>query len=143
MDDRPVPGADPSAPLALKGLTGLLTAFCALAAVFGGWGILLSLFRIVWYPSAHPWLVVAIYILALLIGIWGFRHGRRTWRNPSWSRIGILALAAMAVTAAMIGGKYLGEARRRSEVAPAPQKVVVNAGQLDHRAVVLAQPARG
>ncbi|HEY0116142.1 MAG TPA: hypothetical protein VGB54_10505 [Allosphingosinicella sp.] len=111
MNDRNVAGSGGTGRMAAKVVAGLLTVYSALGIAFTSLGVLLSLMRVIWYPSSNPLLVIAIYVLALALAIWAFRNGLKAFKSPEWRRIGLVAVAGVAFAALMILGREWGNAR--------------------------------
>jgi lysylphosphatidylglycerol synthetase-like protein (DUF2156 family) len=111
MNDMSVAERASPGRIAAKAVAGLLTVYSGLGIAFTSLGVLLSLMRVIWYPSSNPLLVIAIYVLALGLAIWALRNGLKAFKSPEWLRIVLVAVAGVAFAALMILGREWGNAR--------------------------------
>jgi phosphoglycerol transferase MdoB-like AlkP superfamily enzyme len=109
MKYRNVAAPGTSSTIAGKAVAALLTACSAFGLVLTAMGVLLSLFRLIWYPVPDPWLMVGVYALGVGLAVWSFNTSISAFKNPKWSKLFLVAMAAIAIAALMLLGRYLGE----------------------------------
>lgn len=53
--------------------------------------------------------MVGVYALGVGLAVWSFNTSISAFKNPKWSKLFLVAMAAIAIAALMLLGRYLGE----------------------------------